>query len=456
MLCMKKIYRKFLLITSLALVITIVFSGPVAYAMSPVMLSAGGWVTLEQPSGFSQSLPFSVQEKGGQFRAWDVTQKKLWDPADHAPSISKTYYVSMTGDDGAAGTIDAPLRKIKTAAAKADVDRIIILDQGPYDQDTGLTGYAITRSMSIVGAPGGTHIGGHYSGLAWALVGGKTNTYTATQTNASSWAFDSANLDGNGDWTRLSVQTSIDAVEANAGSIYISGSNIYVHTFDNRVPDADIRISNSGSDNIRTVTAGVTLYLENLVITGAKYPVIARTATTPIRVYMKDCVVGYGTYGDNIEILGADLFALRVTSKLAYGDGFNYGAYSGRSATGVEVSSIGRHNGTPTAISNNGSTGHDSSVITRINGEYYGNQGRNVAEITATKSWNIGSYSHDSGTSDLTYNENWAVGDANTNMWLHGCRSDGSETDIHSYSDAVVYIRKWKGGYTYIGTPVAY
>ena len=424
--------------------------------MPMAVLMGEGWSTVPAPDAAFSWLPFTIEQRGRVFRP------KNWTIESNQPADTKPYYVSMTGDDAAAGTIGAPLRRMKTAAAKADATSVRCLDGGPYDQDTGLCGYIITKTISIIGAPGGTIVTGFYTGISFAIDNGTyPHTYHGSQANASSFAFDAKTIDANGDYSGLTAQASVAAVEAAAGSIYISGSDIYVRLADDRAPDADLKISHSGNDNFRFVpTSGTkTCYAENLWCYGGKDPIISRAATgVTANLYLKGCKSKYSTYNDGAFIAGGVLFVAQ-NCEIARGlhDGFNYNTYQTQAAHGVEINCIGRHNGT-TGNADNGSTAHDAAIAVCLNGQYYGNVGRNVADITNARRWMLGCSVHDSAATDVAYDHNYNVGETAI-MWLDSCSSYGSTYGLFvtaTGTPGIAYIRNFVASDPTSGTPVAY
>jgi hypothetical protein len=386
------------------------------------------------------------------------------------PAVTKAYYVSMTGDDGWAGTEAAPLRKIKTAIAKADITHCVLLDQGPYDQSNGLLAYIITKSVALIGHPLGTLVHGFYTGLVWAIndPGNYPHVYHVTQASASSWAFDSTVVDAKGDYSQLAAVASVAAVEAAPGSIYINGSEIYVRLAGDRAPDDDVRISSTASDNFRFVpTSGTkTCYVENFRFEGGKEPALARAgAGVTANLYMRNCTMKYGEYADNFYIAGnVKLIAQNCQAALAIGDGFNYIDYSSQTPSGIEINCIGRNNGDKVARDDNGSTGHAGALIVRLDGLYYGNAGRNVHDITGSKSWNLGCVAHTPNLgktgSEGQANANFASGDASLAaagpMWNDHCVSYGAVSDLEEFEGGDLRTKKCQTKGVVIGTPTEF
>jgi hypothetical protein len=427
-------------------------------AITVSVMGGGGWETVPIPTGYDWDSGMIIQRKGNNFRVLDPTNGKELDPADYAPTPAATYYVSMTGDDGNAGTIDAPLRKIKTALAKAGVVKVICLDQGPYDQDTGWTGYTLLKSAQVIGHANGTIISAHYSGLGWAIddPGSYPHVYHVTQADAGDWAFDASVLDANGDYTRLTIRASIADVEANAGSIYKNGNELYVRLHDDRAPDSDLRVSVTGTYGnngrfVPTTNGTYSLYLENLKFYGGVNSFYVRQADNKnLTVLAKNCEFGYASVSDDFSNNGATSYLLNCLAKCGINDGFNYTYYQSNVAHFIEIDCIGRDNGYADR-NDNGSTSHNNSRGIRVGCTYSKSAGRNVADITGSQVWMLGCVSHTPNMITDTENDrqacvNYSVGDptgaVGAELWLDTCVSYGAYYDLQVWALATLYVRK--------------
>jgi hypothetical protein len=410
------------------------------------------WSDVTAPVGYDWDSGMTIQRSGSRFRVWDPVKGHVLDPADYAPEYANTYYVSMTGNDAAAGTAEAPLRKIKTALAKSGVVRVIILDQGPYDQDTGWAGYSLLKSAVVIGHPLGTIVSGHYSDIVWALDDpGNPHVYHATQTAAGDWAFDAAHVDAKGDYTQLAIQTSAANVEANPGSIYKNGDEFYVRLIDDRPPDNDVRISVLVSNNMRinpTTNGTYSLYVENLFFYGTATAGLVRAATgKTVSFYAKNCHFKYANTTDNLSLQGnAVAYLLNCVTAWGNNDGFNHLGYQENAHKYIEINCKAYENGL-TGRDDNGSTAHTGSTGIRVNGEYSRSVGRTIQDITGSKSWLLGckAYNPKIGTtgSDGLANRNFAVGDAGgtaAEMWLDTCRSYGAVADLDVFANALMHV----------------
>ncbi|MGO4151520.1 hypothetical protein [Cupriavidus sp. YAF13] len=144
---------------------------------------------------------------------------------------------------------------------------------------------------------------------------------------------------------------------------------------------------------------GAKLYLEGIAIRGDnQLSVIPQNGIRPI-VYAKDCRLQYLGY-HNLQVKGGEIYLQNcLTERSLNGDGLNYNDDdAGRSSEVVEIDCIGRLNGVIqyrkfTGVRNcQGSSGHGSTRVCRINGVYEGNYGQNIADTGhGSKTWMVGS-----------------------------------------------------------------
>jgi hypothetical protein len=131
-----------------------------------------------------------------------------------------------------------------------------------------------------------------------------------------------------------------------------------------------------------------------------------------------------------------------------YADGFNYHT----TVRVLEENCNGYDNGWSLAQSNNGSSIHENNSIIRVNCNYSGNNGPQIADIVTADSWNI----HCSASNPFG-----VVGWQNTgfysegNQWLHDCTASGCTFDIYEAGAETTYY--YLGSFnTAFGTLVAY
>lgn len=353
----------------------------------------------------------------------------------------KAYYVDKAaGSDADTGlSADHALATVGAALAKADIDTLYIMS-GVYDA-AETVGTSIPRPLNMIGV-GTVALGCHETpeNLSWLKTAGKTNVYECTEASAISRIFDSTVPNAtSGDWSMLALQTSTANVDANAGSYYVDGTTLYVHTHDHRTPDAGVYIFLAGLRCLNN-DLGMNMYVENITFLGGDAPVyLANHAASLIpSAAMVRCTAKY-SYGSGFTVLGASTFFEECVAASNRLDGFNYHISNTKVCYSYEAGCIGRDNGLgETSDSDQGSSTHDGGAIVRVNGEYCRNAGQNIADVTAgTRSWNLGCYAHDStGANDINFD---AL--AGCAMWLHRCVSAGSATDLNVAAAATAYIR---------------
>jgi hypothetical protein len=180
---------------------------------------------------------------------------------------------------------------------------------------------------------------------------------------------------------------------------------------------------------------GAKLYIQGVTFRGGTQIDITYQGDVRPVVYFKNCRFEY-IAGANVHTEGAICFTQNCVSRRSLvNDGFNYydsvasGSTPGGIATqALEVDNICIDNGVPQCMgfvnyvdnqprNKQGSSGHNSALICRINGLYAGNYGQNIADTgLASSTWMVGC--------DLQ-NPWGKVGGSSTeggyyNLWLEG------------------------------------
>lgn len=137
------------------------------------------------------------------------------------------------------------------------------------------------------------------------------------------------------------------------------------------------------------------LFLENITFRGN-----TQVQFIDSEVYGRGCRFEYLGY-HNVHVAGSTAFWQRCSSEYSLGgDGFNY--YDGKETKApsyaLEIDCVGRRNGVPEyrdfdgSRNKQGSSGHQRSVICRINGVYGGNYGQSIADTgVESRTWMVGS-----------------------------------------------------------------
>ncbi len=375
-----------------------------------------------------------------------------------AAAASTTLYVDVaTGSDANAGTASDPLKSLYQAAHGRSGNVQIYVKPGVYAGNDSWRDANPTSAGLVVepwpGFAGRVVSRRNNTGLSWALSSGKTNTYEATITSVGS-VVDAANLDADGDYTRLVPVASVDDVEATANSYYVSGLTVYVRTFNNRAPDASLLVFLDARNGCYQRVDG-TCWVKGIDFEGGSRPfqVAATTGTYMATGYLWDCSFKYSGGSSGKNGLGTDgHITLYVRDCLGAGNVLDDANYHGVPGSlppiTFEFNCIWRSGGHEPGGTNNGSTMHDGGIIIRVGCLVYLNQNRNIHDVNNAYSWNLGVISRDSRSGINSVNFAAGTGptaDA-TMMWLDSCTSSGSVYDYETTPEGRIYVYLPQGG----------
>ena len=237
----------------------------------------------------------------------------------------------------------------------------------------------------------------------------------------------------------MTKKATIDDVIATPNSwCFDSNTNtVYVHTFDSRAPDSNIKVSVDVP--IFSINNGITVYLEGIkCYFGQGVAVNTPDGTATPTFLAKNCKFNYTDNLNGLNVNGAKLIILKdCESSNNYKDGFNY--HDKLSATGefIEINCVGRNNGRDGAGVNNGSTSHENYKGIRIGGQYDNNDGPNVADVNNAMTLNVGCSAYDSKTT-IGEQVDFRV---DNKMWLDNCYSKGSQYSVLGNPTATIKIR---------------
>jgi hypothetical protein len=341
----------------------------------------------------------------------------------------KTYYVDgSAGNDSNDGlTPNTALATILAAYNKSDV-KVIILSSTRFSLAGGFNGTLIDKEITIKTRFGtrATLVNSAYP--TWYKTTGKTNVYERTQANTVK-VVDTNRKDSLGEYIVLKKVNSIDECDITADSYFINGSNVYVNV-GGAANSNVLPITNSFTIEANFTTPK-TIYLENIDVLGG----FKATGGT---VYAKNCNFKYGGADDSYSVVNGISVTQNCQATHATNDGFNYDG-----AKAIEIDCIGRFNGDGSESIDNGSTGHTSSRIIRLNSEYHNNIGPNVADVQGSESWNIGCNSHDSKALAATQQCDFQTQDSGTKMWVEGCKGYNTLYSLRTSNASKMYV---KGG----------
>ena len=262
-------------------------------------------------------------------------------------------------------------------------------------------------------------------------TGSWTNTnnyYSATIGDYVGKSLDFTNLNADGYAIQLTTVNSISEVNSLQNSVFVDwgSTTIYVRTFDDRLPDADLWLLDntaiySNLDNRK-------YYFENINFAGT-VGVLTSTSAGGSKFYAKNCsFMAMTIFGQNESIL-QDCLSLYTLN----GDKINYDVSNTVINNAIEINCNIKN----TIIENTAqaSTSHNGCNTIRINGFYENNSGQNIADVTNSNSWNLGIIMKNSTFQDVSF----YLGNTGK-AWLDNCTSEGNTTDIFVESASTVYV----------------
>ncbi len=387
------------------------------------------------PTGLAQNLPFGiVVYKNETLRKFftNINLKPILN--EKTLDVNVVYVDPVGGLDANSGIESSPYKSMQLAVSLASGKTIIKAKPGLYDKETSWGTVIPTASVLqiIPWGVGDVILSMHHSGLTWSLSAG--TMYSATITTVST-VFDVSNLNPDNDYTGLYKVTSSALVEATPNSYYVSGTTIYVNTFDGRLPDSNIRV-HANEINGNCAENGQIVYMENIKFEGGLIPLrcVIPYDNESLTILGKNCSFSYGS-GDGFDI-SANLLSLLqnclATSNTS--DGFNYHRRLALDPPKmIEINCNARWNGRNASGTNNGSTMHDKdSIGIRVGGDYSNNQDRNIHDINGSMSWNLGCKASNSQNNKANFVSGSASDTEESFMWLDNCESSGSTYDLEA------------------------
>jgi hypothetical protein len=291
--------------------------------------------------------------------------------------------------------------------------------------------------------------------LTWTVYDALTHTYQATYASTVQSVWDEG-LPLGEDYRALTAQSSIAAVQANAGSWYQTGGVVYVRLLDDRAPDANLHVFRS-IQSAYCARDNITIYLEGIEFqggpNGAAYFRNA-SAAGGLYVYAKDCKFKYSFAIGGFAMEGTTLSICQgCESAKNQNDGFNYHVRNTVIPDAIEIDCTGRDNGSTSDDDNNGSSIHDGGRVCRLNVIYHGNYGPNVIDINDALSYNLGCEAYGSAAPTVTMRHNFY---ADATMWLDSCYSHGAPSlafDLYvpGAGDAIYHRQLWSDGKNWNG-----
>lgn len=346
------------------------------------------------------------------------------------PTGGVAYYVSVSGSDANSGlTPQLPLRTMNAALAKADIGRMALMSP-TFDRSAIPSGVnVLARDLVIEGYNGITStMLGCDQNVSWASDPTYPNVYSRTR-NSVLGVVDAAFPTVYGYPTEYTKVASVAAVSALAGSWYNDGTTQSVRTLDDRPPDNSIYVQLQVTGF--WFVGGFKLWMENVNTPTVPFFTVRSNGTGVVpELHCRNVNQSYsnmaaGSQLDGLRLLGIHSYLTFCTSALNGLDGFNYHLFEANQSFSYEIGCIGRLNGTTGLSNNNGSTTHDGNTAIRLNGQYYLNQGPNVADVNNnTVTLNL-TCACTEPTNTASFTRNYDVGNGSAKQYLANCTSTG-------------------------------
>lgn len=351
----------------------------------------------------------------------------------------KTYYVAPTsGSDVNDGlTRETAFSTLDKAISKGDADIIRIIEDGWFDYNDGFDNGTLEQNLSIIADETVDITIATTESVTFSKTDTYTNVYDADMTLLLSVADLTYSLNG-GLYEKVN---SITEVDSTAGSYYYASDKIYVHTFDNRVPDDDIKTFKDVKNLF--VNGYYHIYLENLNIYGGNsyYTTFITSiydADNQSTFIAKDCNFKYSLEGTSsgIKLSNTKSILQNVTVSYTNGDAIAYEDHS----YAIEDEVIAHHAGIiATDSERNASTAHGGTKVIRINGEYFNTEGPVIHDIeNGTQSWNIQTNAHDSDADNIARVTSYRI-EQNAEMFLYKTEGNSTSYDLYATTNGKIY-----------------
>jgi hypothetical protein len=397
------------------------------------------------PVGYGGTLPFPILKNASFFKAaFDITSRKI--------TPTNTYYLDADYVGTETGSESQPYNDLKSAvdAANAAGDPCEFRVRGKFNRLRSFgASNRIVPSFNMLSWDGDKYLfsAEDADGQTYTKTSGQANVYQRSR-SVTDFAIDYSSLDAKGFPVKYENLASIAEVDAQAGSIFISGSTVYIHALDSR----DMTASDAGIHLVLKVNglsfrpdASQQAYIEDLQVIGHQSGFIeingaaANTGkVTYNRVQGKYGSVTNGFVMNDVpDIMSFDLYA-----GYAWRDGINYHDNDGIGMNVVEVDCESEYNGREGGDSQNGSSIHEDVNITRLSGAYHHNAGRNIHDIGTGVSMNCGvaAYASQAPTSAGSVNFCSGTGSDSPTMYLSECRGSDSIVNVKAATGSTIYI----------------
>lgn len=365
-------------------------------------------------------------------------------------SGGSTIYVDKNFVGTSDGSESAPYKTIYTGIEHCVDGDTLIIKKAIYrrEQIPGKT--QIIPNINII-CEEGTLLTAS-SELTWSQNGTYSNVYQATRSNSTSVidVRDKTLPVG------LEKKNSLAEVSQLIGSYYTDNVIVYVNLGEEVTNDkvvVNLAIGDNQQLNFTPKNSqNLKVYLENAICLNGDNPLVkaSNTSSYTCEFNAKNCkfLFNVGNTTNGIDLLGSKSVLINCQASYNKKDGFNYHMNNYVACKGIEINCNGSYNGRNNSDHlNNGSTMHDGGEIIRIDGNYFRNNGANVADVnTGTISLNINCNAFDSvaETTDA-YTSDFCTQQSGAVMYLYNCIAKGnSYKNIYAVTDSTIYASNCK------------
>lgn len=365
--------------------------------------------------------------------------------------VGNTAYVDPTAAGGGDGSIGSPFNSLSTAIANTGFT-IYRLKRGTRFKLTA--GITPGREMAIMDYGDANDPKPQVTSaidLTFAAHSSYANVYQATSPQTTlviGSVFDETNLDANGEFIGLTVQSSPEGVRDNANSFYYDATTdiVYVRLFDNRAPDSSVAcmLSSTTLRLIRlnaSLSANTRFYIKNVDLFGANPFVLNNASTTfywDFGAY--NCRFSYAGNTNGAAIAGYSVgFIKDCRSDYNRGDGFNYSNSVGFT---FEWDCSSWYNDRVASDSNNGSTSHLGWKIIRVGGNYQFSAGKGVQDINDTSTYSLGCTSINSTAINAAHKAGFATNSSTgtSESWWIECTGPTDSNKFWLFNNSTAHI----------------
>jgi hypothetical protein len=397
------------------------------FVVTPVFASTG-YLAIDLPEKFDWSGPdINIYKNiNGYYTDLDIQDYKIVVENGVDVYVDKTLGDDSTGD----GTELNPYASITKALTVIDVETIFI-NEGWYTISEGFQNNQFTDlNVNFIGV-GDVYLTAFIDNQNYTfnLVTSRDYTYQYVVYAPENImeVYDRSQLDFYGGYLQYQEVESINAVDLTPGSFYVDDTSIYVHTFDDRVPDDDILIDKTGVVGYFTNSS---VYMENIKLYGGFAPFKALESN----IYLNDIEIKY-SQNNGLDIDDTNIISYKVETAHNHLDGFNYANLNATTSPWMmEIDVQSYANGLTNSETNwnNASSMHQNYVGIRLNGEYSYSKGVNVHDIESAQSVNYGSVAHNSLSLIEDRDTNFRIDETTifNLMWLYDVESYGSLNDF--------------------------